>query len=140
MNKSKKNNKILNKSKKYNKKLNKTIKNKSNLTKCKRFCKKDYMPEINKVYMKTFKKFNIPYKTRTKEENDFTYHTCQKTFCNEKCNGYDFSGNKQKQIDFKKTIKNGFSDSYSKDKVKKFKNKGALSGCIDILDYDVYHK
>ena len=62
-------------------------------------------------------------KRRTKKENDFTYNTCKKTFCNEKCEGYDFFGNKQKQIDFNKTIKNGFSNSYSKDKVEMFKKK-----------------
>ena len=62
-------------------------------------------------------------KRRTKKENNFTYNTCKKTFCNEKCDGYNFFGNKQKQFDFNKTIKNGFSNSYSKDKVEMLKKK-----------------
>ena len=130
----------MNKSRKIKKKLTKTIKNKSTSAKCKNFCKKDYIPENTKNIKKTFKRFNVPFKIRTKKENDFTYNTCKKTFCNKKCDGYNFFGNKQKQIDFKKTIKNSFSDSYSKDKVEMLKKKGALSGCIELLDYDIFHK
>jgi len=141
MNKSKKIlKKIMNKSKKFSKKLTKTIKNKSTLKKCEQFCKKDYMIEMRKIFKKNSEKYNIPYKSPTKEEDEFAYNTCKKTFCNEKCEGYDFFGNKQKQIDFKKKIKNGFQDTYSTNKVEMFKKRGALSGCVDIVDYDVFHK
>ena len=145
MNKSKKRNrkilqKIMNKSKTFSKKLNKTIKNKSNLKNCEDFCKNDYMVEMQKVFKKSSEKYNIPYKLPTKQDDEFTYNTCKKTFCNEKCDGYDFFGDKQKQIDFKKKIKNGFQDTYSKNKVKMLKKKGALSGCVDIVDYDIFHK
>ena len=130
---------IKNKSKLFSKKLNKTIKNKSSLKKCEDFCKNDYMVEMNKVFKKSGEKWNVPYNP-TKEYSDFMYNNCKKTFCNEKCEGYDFFGDKQKQIDFKKKIKNGFQDRYSTNKVKILKKKGALSGCVDIVDYDIFHK
>lgn len=140
MNKSKKVlQKIMNKSKKFSKRLNKTIKNKSTLKKCEQFCKKDYMVEMNKVFKKSGEKWNVPYNP-TKEYNNFMYNTCKKTFCNEKCEGYDLFGYKQKQIDFKKKIKNGFQNSYSTNKVEMLKKRGALSGCVNIVDYDVFHK
>ena len=85
--------------------MNKTIKNKSILKKCEAFCKNDYMVEMNKVFKKSSEKWRVPYNP-TKEDNKFMYNTCKKTFCNEKCEGYDFSGNKQKKINFKKKIKN----------------------------------
>jgi hypothetical protein len=125
----------MNKSKKINKKIKKTIKNKSTLKKCEHFCKNDYMVELKKVFKK-----GLQYKSPTKQEDEFTYNTCKKTFCNEKCEGYDFFGDKQKQIDFKKKIKNGFQDTYSTNKVEMLKKRGALSGCVDVLDYDVFHK
>lgn len=144
MNKSKKRNrkilqKIMNKTKSFSKKLNKTIKNKSSLKKCENFCKNDYMVEMNKVFKKSGEKYNVPHNP-TKEDNDYMYNVCKKTFCNEKCDGYDFFGDKQAQTDFKKKIKNGFQDTYSTNKVKMFKKKGALSGCVNILDYNIFHK
>ena len=132
--------KIMNKSKKFSKKLNKTIKNKSTLKKCQDFCKNDYMVEMSKVNKKVSKKYNVPYKSPTKQDDEFAYNTCKKTFCNEKCEGYDFFGDKQQQINFKKKIKNGFQDTYSTNKVEALKKRGALSGCVDIVDYDVFHK
>jgi len=132
--------KIMNKSKKFSKKLNKTIKNSSTLQKCEDFCKNDYMVEMKKVFKKLSEKYNIPYKSPTKQENEFAYNTCKKTFCNEKCEGFDFLGDKQKQTNFKNKIKNGFQDTYSTNKVKMFKKRGALSGCVDVVDYDVFHK
>ena len=87
--------------------MNKTIKNKSILKKCEAFCKNDYMVEMNKVFKKSSEKWRVPYNP-TKEDNKFMYNTCKKTFCNEKCEGYDFSGDKQKQINFKKKLKMGF--------------------------------
>jgi hypothetical protein len=141
MNKSKKIlQKVMNKSKKFSKKLNKTIKNKPTLKKCEQFCKNDFMVEMKKVFKNSSKKYNNSYKSPTKQENEFAYNTCKKTFCNEKCEGYDFFGNKQKQIDFKNKIKNGFQDTYSKNKVEMLKKRGALSGCVDIVDYNVFHK
>ena len=137
MNKSKKIGKYfkknMNKSKSFSKKLNKTIKNKSSLKKCEDFCKNDYMVEMNKVFKKSGEKWRVPYNP-TKEDNEFMYSTCKKTFCNEKCEGYGFFGNK------KKKIKNSFQDTYSTNKVKMFKKKGALSGCVDITDYNIFHK
>ena len=132
--------KIINKSKKFSKKLNKTIKNKSTLQKCEKFCKNDYIVEMKKVFKKSSKKYNILYNLPTKQEDEFAYNTCKKTFCNINCEGYDFFGDQQKQIDFKNKIKNGFQNSYSTNKVEMLKKRGALSGCVDIIDYDVFHK
>jgi len=145
MNKSKKNykkifQKIINKSKKFSKKLNKTTKNKSSLKKCEKFCKDDYMVEMKKVFKKSAEKYNIPYESPTKQQDEFAYNTCKKTFCNEKCEGYDFYGDKKKQLDFKKQIKNGFQNSYTKNKVEMLKKRGAMSGCVNISDYDIFHK
>ena len=110
--------KIMDKSKKFSKNLNKTIKNKSSLKKCENFCKKDYMKYMDKKIKIFSKKHNMEYKHPTKEENEFTFNTCKKTFCNVKCDGYDLYGDKKRQLDFKKGIKDGFQHSYSKDKVK----------------------
>ena len=120
--------------------MKKTIKIKPTLKKCEDFCKNDYMVEMKKVFKKSSEKYNIPYKLPTKQEDELDHSTCKKTFCNEKCEGYDFFGNKQKQIDFKKKIKNGFQGTYSTNKVKMLKKKGALSGCVNIVDYDIFHK
>jgi hypothetical protein len=115
-----KSNKLLqrtyNKLKKNIKKLNKTSKNKPSLKKCESFCKKDYMVEMNKL----FKKYDKNYKP-TKQENEFSYNTCKKTFCNENCIGYDFFGNKQEELRFQKKIKNGFQKTYSRDRVEGLK-------------------
>ena len=132
--------KIMDKSKSFSNKLNKTIKNKQILNKCEDFCKNDYMVEMKKVFKNSSKKNNIPYISPTKQEDEFYYNTCKKTFCNEKCDGYDFFGDKQKQIDFKKKIKNGFQDTYSTNQIEMLKKRGALSGCVNIIDYDVFHK
>ena len=124
--------KYLNESKKLIKKLNKTIKNKSSLKKCEDFCKNDYMIKSRETTKKICDKNNLSCPLPTKLENEYSYNTCKKTFCNEKCDGYDFFGDKQQQINFKKKIKNGFKSLYSKDKVKMLKKKGAMSGCVYI--------
>jgi hypothetical protein len=133
---------MMNKSTKF-KKLNKTIKNKSTLKKCEKFCKNDYMLELNKSFKKSSDKFrnpNIPYKSPTKQDDKFLYNTCKKTFCNTKCEGFDFFGNKQTEINFKKKIKNGFLNAYSRNKIELFKKKGALSGCTYDINYNISHK
>lgn len=94
---------LMKKSKKYNERLNKTIKNKKTLKKCNNFCIKDYMVEMNKVYKNTSEKYNIPYKPPTKQEEEFAYTTCKKTFCNETCEGYNLDKKKLQQ--FKKKNK-----------------------------------
>jgi hypothetical protein len=151
MNKSKKNSKKIlkkiitkyNKSKKFIKKINKTAKhakNKSSLKKCEKFCKDDNMVEMEKIFKKSAEKYNIPYESPTKQEEEFSYNTCKKTFCNKKCEGYDFYGDKKKQLNFKKQIINGFQKSYTKNEVEMLKKRGAMSGCVYISDYDIFHK
>ena len=108
--------KIINKSKKFSKKLNKIIKNKSTLKKCNDFCKKYYIPKMNNILKKSAKKYNHSYQSPTKEENKFAYNTCKKTFCNKNCDGYDFFGDKQQQLNFKKNIKMGFKNHIRKRK------------------------
>jgi hypothetical protein len=87
---------------------------------------------MNNILKNSTKKYGNPYKSPTKEENEFAYNACKKSFCNEKCDGYDFFGNKQQQEEFKKKIKNGFQKVYSKDRVEMLKKRGALSGCVEI--------
>jgi len=128
----------MDKSKKFIRKLNKTVNNTS-LKKCENFCKKDYIPEINKSIRKNAKKYNISYKFPTKQENELAYNTCKKTFCNQKCDGYDFFGDKKQQKNFHKKIKDGFQNTFSLQKINMLKKKGALSGCVDV-DYNVFHK
>jgi len=118
----------------------KKTKNKSSSKKCEKFCKNDYMVEMKKVFKKSSEKYNIPYESPTKQQDEFAYNVCKKTFCNENCKGFDFNGDKKQQFDFKKKIKNGFQNSYSANKVEMLKKRGAASGCVDVGDYDVFHK
>jgi hypothetical protein len=131
--------KIIKKQKKLSKKIIKNTKNKTIMKKCHHFCKNDYMPEMKKVIMKGCDKDNTPYKTPTKQEDELVYNSCKKTYCNTNCNGYNFV-NKETQNKFKKEIKNGFQNTYSKDRIEMLKKRGALSGCFDIVDYDIFHK
>jgi hypothetical protein len=130
--------KIFNKSKKLSKKLSKKTKNKSGFKKCEFFCKNDYLVEMNKVFKKSGEKWNVPYNP-TKQDSDFIYNNCKKTFCNENCEGYDFYGDKKKQEEFKKKIKKNFQNTYTQDKINKLKEKGVLSGCVNVIDYDPFH-
>ena len=118
--------KIINKSKKNIKNISKKIKNKTTLTRCNHFCKNDYMVKMNKLFKRSSDK--MP----TKEDDEFAYNTCKKTFCNEGCIGYDFFGDKQKQLNFKKSIINGFQNTYTKDRIKRLRKKGVISGCVDV--------
>lgn len=131
--------KIMNKTKKCSKKLNKTIKNTSAFKNCENFCKNDYMVERKKQGEKNSKKYNVPYNP-SKEDNEFTYNTCKKTFCNEKCEGYNLLG-KNFELELKKNLNNGFKNTYSKKQIEMLKKKGALSGCVDVSGiYNVFHK
>lgn len=121
-------------------KINKTIKNKPSLKKCEQFCKNDYIVEMNKVFKKSAEKYNLPYTPPTKEEQNFAFNTCKKTFCNEKCEGYDLLG-KNFELELKKNLNNGFKNTYSKKQIEMLKKKGALSGCVDVTGiYNVFHK
>jgi len=91
------------------------------------------MVELDKQMKQSSTKTYTP---PTKEQREFTYNTCKKTFCNEKCEGYDFFGDKQKQMEFQKKITNGFQNTYNKDKITKLQKRGALSGCVDIRYLD----
>jgi len=120
---------------------NKTEKKKHRKTKkkCKRFCKKDYLPEINKRAKQVSEKQNIPYQPPTDKEKKLYYKGCKKSFCNRKCKGYDFFGNKERQKEFQANIKDGFENTFSEEQIKILKKKGALSGSLNIPDYDVLH-
>jgi hypothetical protein len=127
--------KTIEKSRKCMKKLNKSVKNKTGFKKCEQFCKNDYVVEMKRIEKKIAKQYDLPYfNTKEKELDKNMYNDCKKTFCNEKCDCYDPSGYN------KKNIKNGFHKTYSKNKIDTLKRKGALSGCLVIPDYDVFHK
>jgi hypothetical protein len=132
----------------------KTVKrNKSTMKKCEHFCKKDYIPEMAKINDKRRKEEKNPlairiyglvdkYKTKAK---NIEYDGCKKTYCNEKCEGYNFNGDTKFQKKFLKTIKNGFVDSYSSREIKMLKKRGASSGCWKVgksydYGYDIFHK
>ena len=106
------------------KRIKKTKTNNST-KRCDNFCKNDY----TKVMDKVFKKLKLP--KLTKKQRQEYLRICTKTYCNEKCEGYDFYGDKEKQKQFQKKIKDGFQTSYSKDKIEMFKKRGALSACVE---------
>jgi hypothetical protein len=87
---------------------------------CDFFCKEDYLPAMDKV----FKKYDASYK-RSKN----AINVCKKTFCNKKCRGYNAYISKKN--------KSGFQKTYTKAQIQTLKNRGALSGCVNIADYAV---
>ena len=99
---------------------------------CDQFCKKDYMVKMDSVFRKNAKKYKLPYNP-TKKDKQFSFNVCRKTFCNPKCNGYL---TQQKRIN--KTVHNGFQKEYNLKKIKTLKHKGALSACVDVVDYNVF--
>jgi hypothetical protein len=114
--------------KNWKKRLNPT----ASLKRCNKFCKNDYVMELNRVEKEDLKTFNPSYKP-TKEANYQKYTSCKRIFCNEGCQCYDSASDKQR-------IKHGFQREYSREKIEAFKKRGALSACINITDYDVFHK
>jgi hypothetical protein len=50
------------------------------LKKCENFCKNNYLIKINNVLKNSAKKYGNPYKPPTKEENEFAYNVCKKSF------------------------------------------------------------
>lgn len=130
--------KEIKKTKKVNQRNDKTVKNKVALKKCNDFCKKDYTPEMNKVFKRAAKEYGDPYRPPTKDENEYLYQSCNKLFCNERCDGFDFKEDKQRR-DFYKKITDGFQKAYTLEKRNKLKERGAFSGCVDVPDYDVFH-
>ena len=127
---------ILNKDRQFISKLNKTFKNKDYFQKCEHFCKKDYMVEMNKVSNNFLKKYNIPIPKQTKQDKETTYNGCKRMYCNPQCDGFS----PKAQTDIYKKLKNGFQKKYSPDIINQFKTKGALSACVDNVDYNVFHK
>ncbi len=117
----------------------KTVKNKSKLKSCKDFCKRDHVVEMNRVVKQMSEQYKIPYAPPTKEADEYAYQTCIKTYCNENCDGYVFPDDKQRKT-FYGNITDGFQAAYTPEKRKKLREKGALSGCVDSPDYDVFHK
>lgn len=130
--------KEIHKGKKVLSKIDKTIKNKGSLQKCEQFCKNDYSVEMDKVYKSVNKKYNIPYHPSI-EDTRLMYTSCKKMYCNPTCDGFDFNGNVQQQKQFKNNIYNGFQKKYSSNTITQFKKRGALSTCVDMPDYNVFH-
>jgi hypothetical protein len=107
---------------------------------CERFCEQDYRVETDKIFKRSAKKYNIPYKPSSSQEQHFVNNVCKKMFCNTKCDGYDFTFNNKKVNFIKKNTKNGFNKTYKKKMVNGLKKKGALSACIYAKDYNPFHK
>ena len=73
------------------------------------------------------------------------YKNCKKTYCNEKCEGYDFNGDTKFQKEFQKRLNHGFDNAYSAKEIKMLKKRGASSGCWKVgksypYGYDIFHK
>ena len=102
-------------------KPNKTLK------RCDHFCKQDYIVEMNKVFKQNAHNYKIKY-TRRPIEKHFDYTDCKKVFCNPMCKGY-----------YNQKLRSGFQTRYTKRQVSKLKNRGALSGCSYISNYNVFH-
>jgi len=120
----------MNSYKKYALKVIRQQSQKNKNKQCDQFCKKDYMVKMDSVFRKKSKKYKIPYNP-SKIDKQFSFNVCRKTFCNKKCDGY---GVRQPIIN--KTLRNGFQKNYSEEKINTLKNKGALSACVDIVDYN----
>ena len=115
---------------KYNKSTTSTMK------KCHDFCKNDYVVQMEKnapAYVKRRRKTNnkIDEKMRLNRAN----RTCRQDFCNENCAEGIIYYYPELEKAFRKTIKNGFVNSYSPDEIEMLKNKGALSGCTNRLKH-----
>ena len=115
---------------KYNKSKTSTMK------KCHDFCKNDYVVQMEKnapAYVKRRRKTNnkIDEKMRLNRAN----RTCRQDFCNENCAEGIIYYYPELEKAFRKTIKNGFVNSYSPDEIEMLKNKGALSGCTNRLKH-----
>lgn len=88
---------------------------------CDVFCKKEYGP---------FRDKRVKEK-QTRSDKAFSYDVCRKTFCNQTCQGYTVP------IRHKK----GFRKEYTPAQVERFKQRGAISGCVymDPNVYNVFH-
>ena len=113
--------------------MSKRTKKNNSTKRCNNFCKNDYMKVMDKVLDKLNKIYKEP--KLTKKQRQTYLKTCKKTYCNNNCDGYDFYGDKKKQKNFKKNIKDGFQSSFSKDSIEAFKKRGALSACVEEGDY-----
>ena len=106
------------------------ITNNSTMKRCEDFCKNDYKDHIVKHREKNQKKYNYVY-SATNKKDQFGYATCKKSYCNQKCEGLEFFGDKEQELAHKKNIKNGFINTFSKKQVEMLKKRGALSGCTN---------
>ena len=90
------------------------------MTRCSRFCKNDYMPNIAKVVKKYTGSVNIDFAHKPK----YKHMVCKMIYCNKGC------PNKNARTGFYKDIKNDFNIKYTDAEIKKMKDKGALTGCV----------
>ena len=121
-------NKLLKRDKKFDRALNKTLKY-SDRQKCTKFCKQDYIPNVNKTYDKMF--------GTTKNSNKLNqsmFFSCKKDYCNPTCNGY-FKPQDRSYKQFRKNIHNSFHKKYTKKQIDTLKNRGVLSACFKNPDY-----
>ena len=125
------------------KKIEKLNKNKKSLKNCENFCINDFLVEIEEYKKKMSKEYKIPYKKSDKLQNEIMLNNCKKSFCNKKCIEFDLSnffGIEELYKNWKKSVKNSFTDQYTDEEIKILKKKYALSGCITIPGYNVLHK
>lgn len=113
--------------------------NKNTTRKCNKFCKKTYVPYVEKLYKKNPSDWMLS-RYPDNEARKYTYDSCNHIFCNEGCKGYNISGNKEQRKIFRenfyKNIKNNFDIRVKKDRIKMLKSKGVISECnyLDIYN------
>lgn len=124
--------KQIDKTRKCIKEWNKSIKKTPSLKRCHDFCKNDYVKELNRVEREELRNYNPSYKP-TKESNLKKYKGCKRIYCNDGCRCYDSPRDKA-------TLTDSFQKDYPRKKIAAFRKRGALSACVDIIDYDVFHR
>ena len=92
---------------------------------CKKFCKKVFLPERERVEMEFAKRNKMKYITPTKMIKDLYLKSCNDIYCQKKC----------------QSIKRKWLKSFTKKRKDKLIQQGAISGCRDLhKEFPDYYK
>jgi hypothetical protein len=92
---------------------------------CKKFCKKVFLPERERVEIEFAKKNKLKYTTPKKIVKEMFLKSCNDIYCQKKCEG----------------SKNKWLKSFTKKRKDKLTQQGAISGCRDLIkEYPEYYK
>ena len=84
---------------------------------CKKFCKKVFLPERERVEMEFAKRNKMKYIIPTKMIKDLYLKSCNDIYCQKKC----------------QSIKSKWLKSFTKKRKDKLIQQGAISGCRDLI-------